>query len=296
MTSIQEIFKKTLLHLTEPVSGAALSLFRIFFGLFIIADAVFFIMGRKVYFPQHVFHFSYPGLEWWPTLSPVTMWICLGGLVLFGLMIAIGLCEKMASFGVFCILLNLLLQDATFYLNHLVLSLLVAFVFCLVPTGTHFSIQSRLMKNLDSTARSKSIARYEHFWVMGLFLSCYFLGGIEKLRSDWFSGDILAVNFGLSSRKGNLIGKFMTEYGWMEIPVWMTLVLELVVPFLLFHKKTRWIAVSLLGGFHILNHFSFNIGLFSFLMLAALVLYPDPAWPLQLRFFNRSSSSPNRQN
>lgn len=259
------------------VSGASLGIFRILFGLFIVMEACFFWLGRAGYFPQQEIHFKYVGLERWPVLTPLSLKLSLIALALTGLLILAGVWVRVAAAGVVGVVLHLLLQDAGFFLNHLLLVILVAFVFCWVPTNRAFALYKS-----KSLAGDQTLARYELVWVVALFLLTYEASAIEKLRPEWFSGDILLVNFGLSARNGNWLGDFMYAPYPILIATWGIFLVELLAPLGILYRKTRWVSVGLLAVFHVFNHLTFNLGLSSFLMLSALVLYFDPAWPTRL--------------
>lgn len=273
-------FQKHLRHpsvyLSERVSGASLSVFRVLFGIFIFLDALFFWRAREGYFPEQEIHFKYPGFESWPNLTPFSLILCLGGLALAGILIGIGWGTRWALATAVCVLIHLLMQNAGFFLNHLVLTLLVAFVLLWVPTTRYYAFQKTL-----SPLRDRSIARYELLWVLGLFLMTYWLGGFEKLRKEWFSGAILLVNFGLSAANGNWLGNLMYDSDRLYYAPWGTLLIEFLAPLGFLLKRTRIAALVVLLCFHLFNHFALNIGLFSFLMLASFVLYFDPAWPIE---------------
>jgi vitamin K-dependent gamma-carboxylase len=272
--SLPRSVKDLMPHLEERVSGASLSVFRIFFGIFLMVDALYFWLGRYSYFPEHIVHFKYSGFASWPNLTPTTLKVSLGLLVLGGLLISLGAFVRIAAAVVVGVILHLLMQNAGFYLNHLALTALVAFVFCWVPTTRYYALRKTRSARGDAT-----IARYEIYWVIGLFFMTYWIGGLEKLRMEWFSGDILLVNFGISARYGNKLGNLMYSSYPIWVATWATLIIEFLAPVGILFRKTRVAAVAVLSVFHIFNHLVFSIGLFSFLMLAAMVLYFDPKGP-----------------
>jgi vitamin K-dependent gamma-carboxylase len=258
------------------IEGFTLSLFRLFFGVFLICDAFFFWKGRLAYFPDQKIYFKYPGFEWWPSFGTQGAVIALALLALAGALIALGIFVRWASVLVCFILIHFMLQEASFYLNHLALTLLVSLVLCLIPSNQYFVLKG------FKRAKDQTIARYELIWMMGLFLMTYWVGGIEKLRPEWFNGDILMVNFGLSANNGNALAKWFFSPERIRFSIWSYLVIEFLIPFGLFFRKTRIPSVILLAAYHIFNHCAFSLGLFSYLMLASLLLYFDPSSVLAL--------------
>jgi hypothetical protein len=260
---------------SQPVSGASLSVFRILFGFFTIFDALFFWLGRDLYFPLPVYSFKYPGFSWWPTLSPSLQSSVLLFQALLGIWMILGRWTRWAFAVNTLIITHLFLQEASFYLNHLALVWLISFACSFIRTDTNYSLEAR--KSSDRT-----IPRCDLYWVIGLFLICYLFGGLEKLRPDWFNGNIFAVNMVLRAPH-SLLARWMYQPWLIQFGTLFTLVLELLGPIALLWRKTRWIAVMFFILFHFFNHFALNIGLFSFLMLAGMVLYFDSDWPETIR-------------
>ena len=56
-------------------------------------------------------------------------------------------------------------------------------------------------------------------------------------------------------------------------------VVDLSVGFLLWRRRTFWPAAAVALVFHLLNSYLFPIGVFPWLMLATLTLFPRPGWP-----------------
>ncbi len=92
------------------------------------------------------------------------------------------------------------------------------------------------------------------------------------MRVEWFRGDIIAANMGMK-RFSNPVAGWLYDSNFLSAQAWMLLALELLVPLLLVNRQTRLPAVLLLIGFHIVNQYTMDIGMFSLLMLASLVLY-----------------------
>jgi vitamin K-dependent gamma-carboxylase len=57
---------------------------------------------------------------------------------------------------------------------------------------------------------------------------------------------------------------------------------DLSLAFFLLFRRTFWLGAAIAIAFHLANARLFNIGIFPFLMIATLALFPDPAWPRRL--------------
>ena len=252
--------------LLEPIDGFNVSLFRLLFGIFLMLDAFFFCTLQRFYFPEQRFYFQFPIFEGWPHFSPIVTTCLLVSLAVAGLLITLGKGVRLCAAWAFLVLLHLLLRDAAMYMNHLVLSLLICGILILIPADRYLFVG----KNCRTDTRA--IRRYEQLFLIAPFWISYIFGAIGKLRPEWFSGDLIAVNMGIS-RTSNALARWLYQRGNVSWEVWAVLLIELAAPIGLIFRPTRRLTVFSLLFFHIVNHITMNIGLFSVLMIDSLVLY-----------------------
>lgn len=87
----------------------------------------------------------------------------------------------------------------------------------------------------------------------------------------------------------------MPVLGWLwrqevtaYVMSWGGMLLDLTAPFLLLHKRLRWVALALLCGFHATNHLIFNIGIFPYLSMVLTSMFFAPDWPRKAGIWART--------
>jgi hypothetical protein len=253
----------------ERVSGASLSLFRVVLGAFLVADAVYYLTTAQEIFPSGPVRLRYAGWEGWPRLTLAQNHGVLVLLGLAGAALAVGFRSRAAAGVAFLCVLHVIVNDSSFYLNHMALVLLLLGVALFVPMDRRYALRP---------SAGGTVARYELGVVVATLWASYVLGGVAKLRPDWLNGDLLAANL-ISRQDASVIARWFVEAGLEPWLAWGVVVLELLAPAGLALRRLRLATAVSLAAFHVLSHHMLNIGLFSYLMIAALVLYFDPAWP-----------------
>lgn len=269
MNKLKKLIQKTEDWLQGQVSSQSLIAFRILFGLFVILDGFYYYARVPQLFAARGVYISYPGFEFWPRLSVPEMRVAVIALMLGGALLSLGLATRWVCAALTVLTANLLLFDASYYMNHLALLIVAELVFVLVPWVPWGG---------PLNARAKTVPR----WAIGLaqtpFLGAYFFGGISKLRADWFSGAIFRDNM-ISRHSESFLARIFSEGAPLWLGTWSGLLLDLLALPLLAFKKTRLPFLGVLLLFHGLNHVLLNIGLFSILMVFSLTLYLPPDWP-----------------
>jgi hypothetical protein len=67
--------------------------------------------------------------------------------------------------------------------------------------------------------------------------------------------------------------------GAIRLMTYGSTLFDLSVGFLLWGRRTFWPAAAVALVFHLLNNYLFHIGVFPWLMLATLTVFPRPGWP-----------------
>ncbi|MEX2502078.1 MAG: HTTM domain-containing protein, partial [Trueperaceae bacterium] len=182
----------------------------------------------------------------------------------------------------------LFLLDATRYLNHFYLVLLLAALLTVVPTHGAAALSGSGPPS-DDRAPPGTAPRWA-LWLLRVQIGVpYVFGGIAKLNVDWLQGR--PIGDWLAARAGDA-----GPSAWLAAPAagplfaYGGLALDLAAPFALLHPRTRLPAFVLLTGFHLLNAQLFSIGMFPFLMIAANTLFFPPDWPQ--RAWERARAAP----
>lgn len=265
-------------RLFRPVDIASLATFRIMFGLVMLWEVWRYAdkgwIGRFYLEPD--FLFTYYGFGWLQPWPGDGMYWHFGLLGLLALLIAIGLCYRMASILFFLAFTYLTLLDQARYLNHFYLASLIALLMCFVPASRAWSV--------DAIIRGKSEPRVPA-WTLWLLLIqfeiMYLFAGLVKINADWLRLEPLRT--WLQSRDDTVLVGQLFQYDWViATAAYGSIALHIIGAPLLLWKKTRIYVFVLYALFHLANHVLFDIGIFPWVALAGTLLFFDPDWPRQV--------------
>ena len=190
--------------------------------------------------------------------------------------LAIGLFTRIAA-ALTCLGLTYwILMEKAAYLNHRYLAALFAFLFAVVPAGAVWSVDARRSRTTPTVPKwSVDLVRLQ----VGI---PYFFAGLAKLNFDWlFRAEPLAT--GLKANADvPIVGSYLTNDALAHVLAWGSAALDLFVPFLLLHRRTRTIAFGFALAFHMINSRLFDIGMFPWMMIIGTTVFFDPGWPRQL--------------
>lgn len=252
---------------------APLLVFRFVFGMVIaygMARFWYFDWITKLYIePQ--FHFSYLGFEW---VKPLGDWTYLLFVLcaLSALGVAFGLWYRLSASLLFVSFTYIELMDKTTYLNHYYFVSMVAFILIFLPAAKALSFDAGWSK--EGIERKVSRSYYLVLWALVSLV--YFYAGLAKLNSDWLL-DAQPLKLWLpGSYDLPLIGPWL-EKEWLAYCFsWAGAAFDLSVPFLLWFRKSRPLALLFVVIFHILTRLLFPIGLFPFIMVLGAFTFLDP--------------------
>lgn len=264
----------TRFQLTDRVDAASFAVVRMAIGLLLFYDAD--RKGHKFFAPnaERDFTFRYEYFHWLPEekswSDPLQfIWLLLSILVFAGLF-----------YRVSCIFVTLLvtygfLLGEEYYLNHYYLLILVLLAMCIIPMHRTWSADAWLFpwKSEQGTLRRG----YLTFMKIQIEIVLIY-AGLVKLNWDWLRLEPI--------RTWLLNSKEKVWYG----PIWDTelglllgsfgpVALHIIGAPLLLWKRTRLPVFIIYVGFHVTNHFIFNIGIFPWMTMALTTLFFAPDWP-----------------
>jgi len=262
-------------YATKEVSAAPLAFFRIVFGFIMFASMVRFILKGWIYTlyiqPDHYFPFY--GFEWVTPLPGNTMYIVFIILALSALCIGLGLFYRINTIVFFVLFTYVELIDKSNYLNHYYFISIIAFLLCLVPAGKIYSLDVKW--NLEKPIEIIPA------WCITIFkiqlAIVYFFAGIAKINYDWLI-EAMPLRIWLPGKSDlPIIGAFLDELWLAYFFSWAGMLYDVLIPFLLFWRRTTYIGIVFVVIFHILTSILFPmIGMFPFIMLmAALIFLPE---------------------
>lgn len=217
------------------------------------------------------FHFKYYGFEWVQVLPEAGMYALMGLICLSSLMILLGLYYRLAlllflgSFG------YLELIDASNYLNHYYLTLLLAFLLLFIPANRAFSLDV-LRKPAMKTGKVP-------VWTILILIAqlsiVYSYAGLAKLNPDWLL-EAKPLAIWLPERADTaIIGPILAQPATAYIFSWIGALYDCSIAVWLWLDKTRGLAYLAVLGFHLMTWLLFNIGLFPIIMiLSTLIFFP----------------------
>jgi len=214
------------------------------------------------------FHFTYPFFGWIHPLAESLVNPFLWVAMLSAIMISIGLFYRVSTALYFLVYTYLFLIDVSYYNNHYYLIALVSGVMVFLNLANAFSLDSLIFRSRGATP-----VWHRHFLAFHIIL-VYFFGGVSKLLNpQWITGD--AMHEMLVSRLASL-GLDLTSHALTTVAQVMTIggtLFDLSIGIFLFWKRTFWLAVVGVVAFNLINAYTFNIGVFPFIMLGSLVLF-----------------------
>lgn len=263
--------------LAAPTSIVPLIIFRIVFGLLMLAGTIRFAAKGWIheFYIAPEFHFTYWGFGWIRPLPPSGMYAVFIIIALCALCIAIGLHDRLATLGFFLLFTYVELIDKTYYLNHYYLVSLLSFLLIFLPAHRSFSIDIWRNTSLQTAFVPK--------WTVGAIRLqlglVYFFAGVAKLKADWLL-HALPLKLWLPANVNFPLIGFLFDYEWMAYAMsWGSAVFDLGVPFLLAWRRTRPFAFLMIIVFHGMTALLFPIGIFPWLMIgSALVFFDAEDW------------------
>lgn len=260
-------------YLNSYTEAAPLAVFRLFFGIMMLASIVrFWLNGwiEKLYITPKYF-FSYYGFEWVKPLGDFTylLFIFCGISAFF---VAIGYKYRLFIISFFLSFTYIELMDKTTYLNHYYFISILSFLMIFLPANAYFSV--------DAWKNPKKAFQQIPTWCIDslklLLALVYFYAGLAKINSDWLLR-AMPLKIWLPSKYdlpflGNLMQQEWVHYAFS----WSGMLYDLTIPFLLLWKKTRFFAFLLVVVFHVMTRVLFPIGMFPYIMIISALIFFSP--------------------
>ena len=238
------------------------------------------ILGNGIYYHWYKgaytdFTFSYYGFEWVTSLpEPLFSLYFIVGFAL-GIAVALGWRFRFTAPLFALAFTYLFLLEKAHYLNHAYLFVWLCWLLALTPAWREWSLDVR-RRPRDWSPVVPAWSLYVFVLTMGLV---YFWGGIAKINADWLLR-AMPLKMWLAARADMpVLGPLWAREETAYVMAWGGMLLDLTVPFLLLHKRLRWLALAFLLFFHATNHLLFNIGIFPYLSMVLTSLFFAPDWP-----------------
>jgi len=270
-----------------------LALFRILFAICLFLE-VSMTFNKSLFAIEGDFHLPY--LELIPTVSAKTYEWIHDLQYPFILLLGLGLFSRFSCSALLVLQGYIIFADQLNFRNHPYFFLLVLFLLLFSPVDDALSIKSifRAMKNrrpvIASLLGSQQPLTFQRLIQVQVCI-VYLYAAFHKLNMGYLSGLVLdhyLVDFSSSGRPGiafkalfadpfltSMENFVLSEQTLMTLSA-LTVVFELGLPFVLWFRKTRPIAIILGIGFHLGIFFGMDILNFSLAMIATYLLFLDP--------------------
>jgi vitamin K-dependent gamma-carboxylase len=263
--------------LFKPVDISFLVFFRILFGGITLWEVYRYFTHGWIsrYYVEPALSFTYYGFSWvkpWPGRGMYIHFFVLG---VAAACVMVGFLYRIATPVFFLAFTYFFLLDQTRYLNHFYLVCLIGFLMCFLPAERALSVDAWLRPNI----RSDVVPAWT-LWLLRAQVGIpYFYGGIAKLNSDWIHGGepMRSWLHPLTRVTG---GSTVFTADWVVYSfVIGGLLLDLLVVPLLLWRRTRLFGFAAAIAFNLTNAVIFDIGIFPWLMLGALLIFFPPDLP-----------------
>ncbi|XP_069773792.1 vitamin K-dependent gamma-carboxylase [Narcine bancroftii] len=262
--------------LNRPTDPASLGVFRLLFGLLMALDIPqergLSSLDHK-YFDELVvcrfplFNFLKPLPLDWMYFIFVIMWFGAIGIML-------GCLYRLSCLMFFIPYWYNFFLDKTVWNNHSYLYGLIGFQLTFMDANRYWSVDG--LRNPKK--RNAHVPLWNYTLLRTQIFIVYFIAGVKKLDADWVEG------YSMNQLAGHwLFNPFKLLLSEELVNLLVVhgggLVLDITAGYLLFFDITRPYAIAFVTYFHCMNSQLFNIGMFSYTMLATSPLFCYPNWP-----------------
>ncbi len=215
--------------------------------------------------------FTFYGFEWVAPLSVTGMYWVYAIIGCSALGIALGLFYRWSALVFWLSFTYTELIDATNYLNHYYLVVLLGLLLLFLPAHRRFSLD--VWRN--PSLRVETVPAWCIYAIMFQVGIVYFFAGLAKLNADWLLRAMPLAVWLPTKADWPLVGGLFTKTWAAYAFSWAGALYDLTIPFLLLNRRTRPWAYAAVIVFHILTKLLFNIGLFPFIMIFnTLIFFP----------------------
>ena len=140
-----------------------------------------------------------------------------------------------------------------------------------LPLNTSFSIDSYLQKK-----SYKLVPNWTIDSIKIMLTVVYLYAGLAKINSDWLL-KAMPLKIWLPSKYDlPFLGENLMQQNWFHYAMsWSGMFYDLLIPFLLFYKRTRIFAFILVVFFHVFTRVLFPIGMFPYVMIISTLIFFD---------------------
>lgn len=261
----------------KPHRAESLGIFRVLFGLINLWE-VFYLyrigfLENFIFGPNFLFNYEFLPLH---PISRIGMEILLAGLALSCVLITLGYFYRIAICYFFLVFSYFFLLDKGLYNNHIFLISLISFLLIFIDADSSYSIGKK----------SKKLIPQWQIRILQLQIAfVFFFGGLAKINPYWIGMHPVKEILEMKSTETGI--EFINSSSFQYIIMLGGICFDILIPFLLWIKKTRPWAIIAALVFNLSNSWIFNdINIFPYFMIAALLLFLDESEFSKLPFIS----------
>jgi hypothetical protein len=270
------IVKATFTNWQKPILINPLITFRVLFGILMAVGAIRFMLSdwiQKLYI-EPTFFFKFYGFEWVGVPGETGCYILYSLITISAIGIMLGAFYRLSAITFFVTFTYSELLDATNYLNHYYLVVLLSFLLIFLPANKKYSID---VWRKPKIKRDKVPA-----WTINIIifqLTCvYFFAGLAKLNADWIF-NAMPMAIWLPERSNYPILGYVFQFkATAFLFSYFGAFYDLTIAFFLLNRKTRPLAYVAVIVFHAMTKLLFNIGLFPLIMIFSTLIFFSGEW------------------
>lgn len=273
-------FNFTYQKLFSTESNASLVVFRMVFGLLMVAESFGAIATGWVSdtFVQPDFTFTFFGFGWTHFMLGEYMYLHFVLMGICAICFALGYRYRFFAIAMAIFWSLSYFMQKSHYNNHYYFMVLLSWFMAFAPANRYFSLDVK-QKRVEE---SKETFAFYRLWFILQILILYTFAAIAKLYPSWLSGEFLSIRLAESAHW------FRSEFVWFKFASLLEakelhVLLSyggffydlLIIPFVLW-KPTRWIAIAASVFFHLFNSATLHIGVFPFLAIGLIIFVFPP--------------------
>lgn len=259
--------------LFKRIDNSALVVFRIIFGLLIVAQSwgSIFTGYIRTQILTAKFTFNFIGFDFIQPMPGMWMYVFFIVMGFFGLGVTLGYKYRFSMLMFTLMWTYTYLMQKTGYNNHYYLLILLCVFMLIVPAHHQYSVDAKQNPDLKRNDMPN--------WVPVIFIFqmaiFYIYAAIAKIYPDWLDGTV-ATNLMDGRAYYPILGPLLqTDFSIWTVTYFGIFFDLLIVPLMLW-KKTRNFAFFAAVFFHIFNSIVFQIGIFPYMALGLFVFFYPP--------------------
>lgn len=274
----------------KPILINPLITFRFLFGMLMAVGAIRFMLSdwiQKLYV-EPTFFFKFYGFEWVTVPSETGCYILYLLIAISALGIALGAFYRLSAIVFFVTFTYSELLDATNYLNHYYLVILLSFLLIFLPAHKKYSVDVWRKPAI----KTDKVPAWTIYIIIFQLCCVYFFAGLAKLNSDWLFRAMPMAIWLPERTHIPILGYFFQFKETAYIFSYFGAFYDLTIWLFLLNRKTRPLAYVAVVVFHVLTKVLFNIGLFPMIMMTSTLIFFSGTWHEKLHLFLTSLLTP----